>query len=294
MRVQQAADAAAAPKKRRERKPFSIDFVNGEAVSTRKVFSTKGTPATMNLSEADRAARTVLPDDLRITPADLTRLFLKPKWQARLQPAATAGAPGTLVDGTAAADGSDGLAGSGGGYDGDHGGFDGGHDDGTAGTEVPAGRARDLNADSAFCAPVPPRVPPRIGSARCDEHDGQRDLLFGRRRRRLWRRRLWRPRPVVRRVRRRHRSGHVGHGGAAQGHPQSAHQLCPHRQEGRRQEAQGQPVAAAHARQRHRTTASSRKWRAAAATSGADGSGRCAVAELAWRRAVSRKTRPPR
>jgi len=136
MRVQQAADAAAAPKKRRERKPFSIDFVNGETVSTRKVFSTKGTPATMNLSDADRATRTVLPDDLRITPADLTRLFLKPKWQARLQPAAAAGAPGTLVDGTAAADGSGGLVGSDGGYDGDHGGLDDGHDDGNASDQI--------------------------------------------------------------------------------------------------------------------------------------------------------------
>ena len=84
-RAQQAAVAEAAPRKKRERKAFTIDFVDGDAVSSRKLFGVKGTAATIQLSESDLSAPTLLPDDLRITPADLTRLFLKPLWQSRMQ-----------------------------------------------------------------------------------------------------------------------------------------------------------------------------------------------------------------
>ena len=84
-RAQQAAVAEAAPRKKRERKAFTIDFVDGDAVSSRKLFGVKGTAATIQLSDSDLSAPTLLPDDLRITPADLTRLFLKPLWQSRMQ-----------------------------------------------------------------------------------------------------------------------------------------------------------------------------------------------------------------
>jgi hypothetical protein len=99
VRAQQTA-AAAAPARKRERKVFTIDFVGGEALSARKLFGTKATAATMNLPASEAGVPTLLPDDLRIVPADLARLFLKPLWQARLQQ--TARGPGTLVEGTAA------------------------------------------------------------------------------------------------------------------------------------------------------------------------------------------------
>jgi len=73
---------------------FALDFVAGDAVSSRKLFGTKGTPATIYLSESDTAVPTLLPDDLRITPADLTRLFLKPLWQSRMQPRGPGSGPG--------------------------------------------------------------------------------------------------------------------------------------------------------------------------------------------------------